>query len=165
MSIDFLFDDFDRLIQSPESVHRLRRFILELAVHGKLVSQDPNDEPASELLKRIAAEKVRLVKAGKIRKPKSIPAPTGKDTPYTLPANWKWSQIAEIGILSPRNDAADDTPTSFVPMSMIASDYGIASNHKVSRWGDIKKGDYKLYLAQDSLALTSSCAICYDFNS
>ena len=165
MSIDFLFDDFDRLIQSPESVHRLRRFILELAVHGKLVSQDANDEPASELLKRIAAEKVRLVKAGKIRKPKSIPAPTGKDTPYTLPANWKWSQIAEIGILSPRNDAADDTPTSFVPMSMIASDYGIASNHEVSRWGDIKKGDYKLYLAQDSLALTSSCAICYDFNS
>ena len=56
MSIDFLFDDFDRLIQSPESVHRLRRFILDLAVRGKLVPQDPNDEPASELLKRIGRE-------------------------------------------------------------------------------------------------------------
>ena len=157
MSIDFLFDDFDRLIQSPESVHRLRRFILELAVHGKLVSQDANDEPASELLKRIAAEKVRLVKAGKIRKPKSIPAPTGKDTPYTLPANWKWSQIAEIGILSPRNYAADDTPTSFVPMSMIASDYGIASNHEVSRWGDIKKGYTHFAEGDVALAKITPC--------
>ena len=70
MSIDLLFADFDRLIQSSESVHRLRRFILDLAVRGKLAPQDPNDEPASELLKRIAAEKARLVKAGKIRKPK-----------------------------------------------------------------------------------------------
>ena len=69
MSIDLLFADFDRLIQSAESVHRLRRFILDLAVRGKLAPQDPNDEPASELLKRIAAEKARLVKAGEIRKP------------------------------------------------------------------------------------------------
>ena len=71
MSIDFLFDDFDRLIQSPESVHRLRRFILDLAVRGKLVPQDPNDEPASELLKRIVAEKARLVTAGEIGKQKA----------------------------------------------------------------------------------------------
>ena len=140
MSIDFLFADFDRLIQSAESVHRLRRFILDLAVRGKLAPQNPNDKPASELLKRIAAEKARLVKAGKIRKPKSIRALTEKDTPFTLPAIWKWSQIAEIGMLRPRNDAADDTPTSFVPMSMIAADYGAASNHEVRRWGDIKKG-------------------------
>ena len=64
MSIDFLFDDFDRLIQSPESVHHMRRFILDLALRGKLVPQEPNDEPASELLKRIAAEKARLVTSG-----------------------------------------------------------------------------------------------------
>ena len=140
MSIDLLFADFDRLIQSPESVHRLRRFILDLAVRGKLVPQDPNDEPASELLKRIAAEKARLVKAGKIRKPKSIRALTEKDTPFTLPAIWKWSQIAEIGMLSPRNDTADDALASFVPMSMIEADYGVASNHEVRRWGEIKKG-------------------------
>ena len=157
MSIDFLFDDFDRLIQSPESVHRLRRFILDLAVRGKLVPQDPNDEPASELLKRIAAEKVRLVKAGEIRKQKAIPALTVKDTPFTLPANWKWSQIAEIGVLSPRNDATDDTLASFVPMPMIATDYGVASNHQVRRWGDIKKG-YTHFAAGDiGLAKITPC--------
>ena len=140
MSIDLLFADFDRLIQSPESVHRLRRFILDLAVRGKLVPQDPNDEPTSELLKRIKAEKARLVKVGEIRKPKSIPVLTEKDRPFTLPANWKWSQIAEIGMPSPRNAAADGTPASFVPMRMIAADYGVASSHEVRRWGDIKKG-------------------------
>ena len=140
MGIDFLFDDFDRLIQTPESVHRLRRFILDLAVRGKLVPQDVNDEPASQLLKRIAAEKVRLVKAGEIRKQKAIPGLAVKDTPFTLPENWEWSQIAEIGVRSPRNDATDDTLASFVPMPMIATDYGAASNHEVRRWGDIKKG-------------------------
>ncbi len=140
MSIDLLFDDFDRLIQSRESVHRLRRFILDLAVRGKLVEQDPNDEPASELLKRIAAEKARLVKAGEIRKPKAKPALTVKETSFTLPENWKWSQIAEIGVLSPRNTAEDGTLASFIPMPMIATDYGAASNHEVRRWGDIKKG-------------------------
>ena len=139
-SIDHLFDDFDRLIQSPESVHRLRRFILDLAVRGKLVEQNPNDEPASELLKRIAAEKARLVKAGEIRKPKAKPALTVKETPFTLPENWKWSQIAEIGVLNPRNNAENDTLASFAPMPMIAADYGAASNHEVRRWGDIKKG-------------------------
>lgn len=157
MSIDLLFDDFDRLIQSPESVHRLRRFILDLAVRGKLAPQDPNDEPASELLKRIAAEKARLVKAGKIRKSKAKPVLTVKETPFTLPENWKWSQIAEIGALSPRNNAEDDTLASFVPMPMIATDYGAASNHKVRRWGDIKNGYTHFAEADVGLAKITPC--------
>ena len=95
MSIDLLFADFDRLIQSAESVHRLRRFILDLAVRGKLAPQDPNDEPASELLKRIATEKARLVKAGVIKKakPQSTNMP---DAPFTLPAGWVWSTVGEL---------------------------------------------------------------------
>ena len=95
MSIDFLFADFERLIQSPESVHRLRRFILDLAVRGKLVPQDPNDEPASELLKRIAAEKARLVKAGKIKKNKAKPIQMATD-PHKLPASWEWAAIGDV---------------------------------------------------------------------
>ena len=95
-SIDFLFDDFDRLIQSPESVHRLRRFILDLAVRGKLVPKDSNDEPASELLKRIADEKVRLVKAGEIVT--KAPGPSGKpvEQDFLTPANWTIAKLADI---------------------------------------------------------------------
>ena len=99
MSIDFLFADFDRLIQSAESVHRLRRFILDLAVRGKLAPQDPNDEPASELLKRIAAEKARLVKAGKIRKEKSLPEIAPDEIPFGAPQGWEWVRLASSTII------------------------------------------------------------------
>ena len=87
-----------------QAIARLRRFILDLAVRGKLVPQEAGDEPASELLKRIAAEKARLVKVGEIRTPKPIPALSG--SPLAIPQNWRWSQIAEIGELSPRNECA-----------------------------------------------------------
>ena len=89
-SIDCLFDDFDRLIQSPESVHRLRRFILDLAVRGKLVRQDANDEPASELLKQIAEEKARLVTAKKIPKQTPFIAPDASEVSFSLPSSWVW---------------------------------------------------------------------------
>ena len=95
MSIDVLFADFDRLIHSRESVHRLRRFILDLAVRGKLSPQDPNDEPASELLKRIAAEKARLVKAGAIKKNKAKPIQMANE-PFKLPASWEWAAIGDV---------------------------------------------------------------------
>ena len=139
MNAEQLLTHFDRIADAPDAIPRLRRFTLDLAGRGKLVEQDPNDEPASELLKRSAAEKKRLVKEGAIKKRRIAPL-NENELPFALPANWKWSQIAEIGLLSPRNEAADDAQASFVPMPMIASDYGEASNHEVRRWGDIKKG-------------------------
>jgi len=63
-----LLEHFDRISEAPDAIARLRRFILDLAVRGKLVEQDPNDEPASELLKRIQVEKERLVREKKIKK-------------------------------------------------------------------------------------------------
>ena len=140
MNVEHLLTHFDRIADAPDAIPRLRRFILDLAVRGKLVPQDPNDEPASELLKRIAAEKARLVKLGQSKKQKAIPALAEEELPFTLPSNWKWSQIAEIGVLNPRNEVTDDAPASFVPMSMIAADYGVAPAHEVRRWGEIKKG-------------------------
>ena len=56
-----LLQHFDRISEAPDAIPRLRRFILDLAVRGKLVEQDPNDEPAAKLLKRIQAEKERLL--------------------------------------------------------------------------------------------------------
>ena len=64
----FALDNLTPLTTRPSQIKALRQTILNLAVRGKLVEQDPNDEPASELLKRIAAEKARMVKAGEIRK-------------------------------------------------------------------------------------------------
>ena len=72
MNPERLLQHFDRISEAPDAIPRLRQFILNLAVRGKLVEQDPNDEPAAELLKRIQAEKARLVKEGKIKKRKPI---------------------------------------------------------------------------------------------
>ena len=72
MNAERLLAHYERIADAPDAIARLRRFILDLAVHGKLVKQNPNDEPAAELLKRIAAEKARLVKAGKIKRPKQL---------------------------------------------------------------------------------------------
>ncbi|EMB9091889.1 restriction endonuclease subunit S [Klebsiella michiganensis] len=76
-------------------IKKLRELILELAVRGKLVPQDPNDEPASELLKRIAAEKAELVKQGKIKKPKPLPEISDEEKPFELPAGWEWARFGD----------------------------------------------------------------------
>ncbi|EDY4901989.1 restriction endonuclease subunit S [Salmonella enterica] len=80
-------------------IKKLRELILELAVRGKLVPQDPNDEPASELLKRIAAEKAELVKQGKIKKPKPLPEISEEEKPFELPAGWEWGRLGDLGIV------------------------------------------------------------------
>lgn len=138
MNAERLLQHYEQIADAPDAIARLRRFILDLAVRGKLVPQDAADEPASELLKRIAEEKARLLKAGKIRTPKPLGALV--DSPFSIPSNWSWSQIAEIGIMSPRNDAPDALETSFVPMPLIAAEYGVANRHEVRTWGEIKKG-------------------------
>lgn len=89
MNRELLLQHFDRISETPDSIPRLRRFILDLAVRGKLVEQDPSDEPAAELLKRIQAEKARLVKEGKIKEQKELTKNT-TEFPYKLPVSWQW---------------------------------------------------------------------------
>lgn len=76
---------FDIAFVAPDGIKKLRELILTLAMQGKLVPQDPSDQPASELLKEIDAEKRRLVKAGKIREPKSLPKIKQEEVLYVLP--------------------------------------------------------------------------------
>ncbi|MBW3116633.1 MULTISPECIES: restriction endonuclease subunit S [Providencia] len=88
-------------------IKKLRELILELAVRGKLVPQNPNDEPASELLKRITAEKAELVKQGKIKKQKPLPEISDDEKPFELPEGWEWVTLATIGEI-----VGGGTPTS-----------------------------------------------------
>ena len=90
-----LLKHFDCISEVPDAVPRLRQFILELAVRGKLVEQDPNDEPAAELIKRIRAEKARLVKHGKIKESKPLAITDSDNGLYKIPKNWKWVQLGE----------------------------------------------------------------------
>lgn len=88
-----LTDNLPLLAGAPNGIKKLRELILELAVRGKLVPQDANDEPASELLKRIAEEKARLVAEGKIKRSKLLVDINELDKPYELPAGWSWTTL------------------------------------------------------------------------
>lgn len=75
---------------------QLRASILQQAMEGKLVKQDPNDEPASELLEKIKAEKEQLVKAKKIKKTKALPKITEDEKPFDIPENWEWVRLGTV---------------------------------------------------------------------
>ncbi|MDD2712383.1 MAG: restriction endonuclease subunit S [Simplicispira sp.] len=81
---------------APGGVARLRELILTLAVQGKLVPQDPKDEPASELLKKIRAEKDRLIAEGKIKRDKPLAGIGEEEKPFGFPVGWEWVRLPEI---------------------------------------------------------------------
>ena len=97
---------------------KLRQKILDLAIHGKLVPQDPNDEPASVLLERIKAEKERLIKEGKIKRSKksakTSDTPHYENVPFEVPDNWVWTIVGEVG----------EVITGSTPSKDIAEYYG-----------------------------------------
>ncbi len=89
-------DHFDLLLDRPEAVDALEQTILQLAVRGLLVPQDPNDEPASVLLEKIRAEKERLVGEGSIKRDKPLPDVGNDELPFESPAGWKWVRFGEL---------------------------------------------------------------------
>jgi type I restriction enzyme S subunit len=119
-------------------IKKLRELILELAVRGLLVPQDPTDEPASELLKKIAAEKVKLVKAGNIKQGKPLPSIAAGD--QHLPSGWSWACMAGLGEIAPRNVVEDNVITSFVPMPLVSTTFEGRHGHEARTWTEIKKG-------------------------
>ena len=101
-------DHFDTLFTTEWSIDRLKQTIRELAVMGKLVPQDPNDEPASELLKKIAAEKAQLVRDKKIKKQKVSPVIEDDEKAFELPNGWEWARLKEM--VSLLGDGLHGTP-------------------------------------------------------
>src|SRR5690606_5863126 len=121
-------------------IKKLRELILELAVRGKLVPQDPEDEPASELLKRIQAEKARLVKEGKIKKEKALTEIGEEEKPFQLPQSWEWTTLPTVSFVNPRNSADDNVEVSFVPMTLIGTSFSGAHDQEIRQWAEVKQG-------------------------
>ena len=109
MNAERLLAHYERIADAPDAIARLRRFVLDLAVRGKLVPQDPNDEPASELLKRIAAEKSRLVKAGVIKVRQMTTRDRVDPVGVDLPHRWELTDLGTITIKI--TDGTHKTPT------------------------------------------------------
>jgi type I restriction enzyme S subunit len=95
-----LLSNLNLLATAPGSVARLRELILTLAVQGKLVPQDPNDEPASALLKKIRAEKDRLIAEGKIKRDKPLAEIAADDRPFEAPIGWEWVRLGDVVLIS-----------------------------------------------------------------
>ena len=104
----FALENLAPLTTRLDQIKQLRQTILNLAVRGKLVDQDPNDELASELLKRIAAEKVRLIKNREIRNKEALPSIEQADEPFPIPPRWVWSHLGNLFHLV--TDGAHHTP-------------------------------------------------------
>ncbi|MYZ50994.1 hypothetical protein F5985_02305 [Malikia spinosa] len=101
-------EHFDLLLDRPEAVDALEQTILQLAVRGLLVPQDPSDEPASVLLQKIRAEKDRLIAEGKIKRDKPLPPITDEEKPFELPVGWEWARFGDVSV----NRDAERIPVS-----------------------------------------------------
>jgi type I restriction enzyme S subunit len=95
MDLKTFFEHFDTLAEAPNGLQRLRELILDMAVRGKLVPQDPEDEPASVLLDRISTEKTYLAEKGQIKKPRKLPKIGDDEKPFDLPRGWELCRFGD----------------------------------------------------------------------
>lgn len=138
---------------------QLKNSILQWAIQGKLVPQDPNDEPASVLLDRIRAEKARLVKEGKIKKDKNESIIyrgddnshyekfidgtikcIDKEIPFEIPESWIWVRIENVFQINPKNKAEDNGEAAFIPMELIDATFFSSFSFVTRKWKEIKNG-------------------------
>ena len=171
MNAERLLAYYERIADAPDAIARLRRFILDLAVRGKLVPQEANDEPASELLKRIAKEKEQVVRLRRASHDEPEPIVEGQE-PFPIPERWKWARLGSIadlvrGISFPASDKATMPGKDLVPC--------LRSGNIQSEivWGDfiyvplrVLKGDQQLVREGDilisianSFELVGKCSI------
>ena len=145
-------------VEVAQIISRAKSKILDLAIRGKLVPQNPDDEPASVLIERIRAEKEELIKQGKIKRNKkesvifkgddnsyylrteSKAIEITNELPYKIPDSWEWAKIGDIFQVNPRNKIEDLLEVSFIPMPLI--DDGFSGKHTSEErvWRKVKSG-------------------------
>jgi type I restriction enzyme, S subunit len=142
-----LLSHFNRISEAPDAIPRLRQFILDLAVRGKLVKQDPKDEPASELLRRIQAERARLLEAGEIREERILPPGNPNEMLFELPAGWEWTRIRQV--TTDRGQTIPNEDFTYIDVTAIDKEAGCIADAKIIKPSNapsrarkrVKKGD------------------------
>jgi type I restriction enzyme S subunit len=167
MSATQLLTHFEKVSDAPDAIPRLRRFVLDLAVRGKLLPQDPKDEPASQLLKRIAAERARLVRTGAIKTEKLLPPIPDEGLPFDLPHGWAWTRLGSlIHLVSGQHlqpPEYSEDPDAGLPYITGPSDFG-TDGLQITRFALVrkavaKKGQLLLTVKGSGVGKTSICDI------
>ena len=153
--VDSVSSDKEDLLNIIESA---KAKILDLAIRGQLVPQDPTDEPASVLLERIRAEKEELIKQGKIKRDKkesvifrgednsyylnngASAIDISAELPFDIPASWCWEKLKDIVMINPRNKLDDNTDVAFIPMPLIEDGYSGHHTSEIRKWKEVKTG-------------------------
>lgn len=113
--------------------------ILQMAIQGKLVPQDPNDEPASVLLEHIREEKKRMVKEKSLKKTALAETEiNADDIPFDIPESWVWTTVSNIFTINPKVNGEDDDNAAFIPMEKIDAGYSSSFTYEVKKWKEIK---------------------------
>ena len=152
---------FDLLLDRPAAIDALEQTLLQLAVRGLLVPQDPTDEPASALLQRIRAEKDRLIATGQIKRDKPLPPITDEEKPFELPVGWEWVRFGEyffelctgpFGSVIHKEDYVEDGIPLINPSHMIGGRISHDPSVSVSQEMSKQLGAYRLTVGDVVLA-------------
>lgn len=152
------------LSKQLDFVKQLRQAFLREAMQGKLVPQNPNDEPATELLVKIKAEKEQLVKEKKIKKPKPLPPITKEEIPFKIPGNWAWCRLGDLASIvrggSPRPAGDKKYYEGNIPFLKVGDLTGYEGKYCSKHTFTIKEaGLYKTrFVEENTLMLTNSGA-------
>jgi len=138
-------------------VKKLRELILDLAVRGLLVPQDPNDEPASVFLENIAAKKEQLIKQKVLKNQKPVPLLTGHEFLSHIPVGWELTSLSQIAQIQPKNDLSEEINVGFVEMSSISTMYDGSHTQEVRKWLQVKKGYTHIKNGDIGLAKVTPC--------
>ena len=138
--LKIVIDNFACIFDTSRSIKELRKVILQLAIEGKLVVQDPSDEQARDLISRIKSERDQLVKSKIIKKPKKYPTIDELEAPFVIPDSWQWIRLNEVTEINPRNKLDDDLDVSFIPMKLMSDGFGSYHESEVKKWKGLKKG-------------------------
>ena len=150
--------EYDKLEQQiskldSEIYDKLKKSILQYAIQGKLVPQDENDEPVSELLKRIRAEK--KAQLGKkyvdsyiykgddncyYEKVGNSEPVLLENIPFEIPDSWNWARLGQAVIINPRNNIGDDLSVSFIEMKSLQDGFNNGFTYEIRKWATVKSG-------------------------
>lgn len=151
-----LHDHFDTLFTTVASIDALKQTILQLAVMGKLVKQDPNDEPAEKLLERIAKEKAQLIKEGKIKKQKPLPEITDDEKPFELPRGWEFERLGNLTSRLGSGSTPRGGQSAYVAE-------GVIFLRSQNVWNDGLKLDDTAYISEEThLKMANTCVYPQD---